>query len=303
MIESDSTVNSDDKSCDNPSGGTMQVGPSFSQVTERFLSTNKRNVLEVVLEKDERGSFTVSETDCAKLLYKLGFDMRPGAQVEGLQICPNGRGVLYITLKDHVDISKYCRYDVIDVTNTGIRATLIKPAGKRESVVTLKGVHPTTADNVIIDYMEKFGKLVSKKIIYGTFSEGPLKGIKNGDRCLKMELMPDNSLGSYHLIEGQRVTIRYAGQLQTCARCLKSARDCKGKGVAKRCEAAGGEKTSFALYISNLWSKIGYVPSSSEGLENSLVNEIQQQVGGEFTPLKVVTSPRGDRAYFLEDGK
>ena len=51
-----------------------------------------KNILEIVLEKDERGSFNVGEIDCAKVMGKLGIDPRPGVHVEGVQICPNGRG-------------------------------------------------------------------------------------------------------------------------------------------------------------------------------------------------------------------
>ena len=148
-VKNKSTVNSETSK----SNATLQNGNSsaiWSKVTGTGLESSKvKNVLEVVLEKDSRGSFVVSETDCARFLSKLGFDMRPGIQVEGVQICPNGRGVLFITLKDNIDITKYCRYEIVDVNTTGVRATLIKPAGKRESVVTLKGVHPNTRDEVI----------------------------------------------------------------------------------------------------------------------------------------------------------
>ena len=60
--------------------------------------------------------------------------------MEAVQICPNGRGVILITLKQGVPIEKFCRHDVIEVTATGIRAVNIKPAGKRDVVVTIKGL-------------------------------------------------------------------------------------------------------------------------------------------------------------------
>ena len=72
----------------------------------------------------------------------MGLDQRPGVHVIGMQICPNGRGVIYITLKRELKIGKYCKYEVIDVTISGGRALLVKPAGKREAVVTLKGIQP-----------------------------------------------------------------------------------------------------------------------------------------------------------------
>ena len=50
-----------------------------------------KNVLEIVLEKDIKGSFVVSESDCARVLGKLKLDPRPGVHVESIQTCPNGR--------------------------------------------------------------------------------------------------------------------------------------------------------------------------------------------------------------------
>ena len=120
-----------------------RVGKSYAALLSSNLpSTWNKNVLEIVLEKDMRGSFNVSEIDCAKVLRKLGLDNRPGVHVESVQICPNGRGVLLITLKKEVPIEMFCRHDVFQVTQSGsIRAVHVKPAGKRDVVVTMKGIH------------------------------------------------------------------------------------------------------------------------------------------------------------------
>ena len=128
-------------------GGTAYR--SWAAVLGRNLAPSlNKNVLEVVLEKDIRGSFTVSETECAHLLRRLGLDSRAGVHIEGCQICPNGRGVIFITLKKEVEIGNFCRYDVLDVTTSGIRAVLVKPAGKREVVVCIKGIHPNSSFGV-----------------------------------------------------------------------------------------------------------------------------------------------------------
>ena len=266
---------------------------SFAAVTSRLLEPAiKKNVLEVILEKDTRGSYNVSDTECARFLAKLGLDMRPGYQIEGVQICPNGRGVIFVTLKKEVDISKFCRYDIIDITSTGIRSIIVKPAGKREVVINMRGIHPNTSDNVVVDYMKNFGKLVSNKVVYGVYTDGPLRGMKNGDRSLKMELLPNINLGSYHVLDGCKVSLKYPGQLQTCARCLKISRECKGNGVARKCEAEGGLKRNFMEYITTLWNEIGYSPhSENSDLEDIESGSVDQQVGGQFTPQKVVSSP------------
>ena len=77
-------------------GGLVGEGPgggkgSLAQLLGSNLPTCwDKNVLEVVLEKDDRGMFMVSQEDCAcaRLLAKLGIDQRPGVHLETVQICP-----------------------------------------------------------------------------------------------------------------------------------------------------------------------------------------------------------------------
>ena len=284
-----------------PGGGVLeQPGSESSSPKKTFASvlgkglapTMDNNVLEVVLEKDTRGSFNVSEIECFNLIRRLGLSQKPGVQVLGVQICPSGRGVIFITLKKEIEIGKYCRYDVMEVTSTGIRAILVKPASKREVVVTLKGIHPNTSDVTVVSYLSKFGQVVSTKVLHSVFSEGPLQGMRNGDRCYKMEIKPDTDLGSYHVLDGQRVSLRYPGQQQTCGRCLKSSKHCRGKGIAKRCEAEGGLKADFSDYIKEVWRKVGYTPEDKDSrkLTEGAHSELVAQEGGEFTPAKVTSS-------------
>ena len=84
------------KSDERASSWAQRIGDSVAQMS--------KNILEVILEKDIKGAFSVSDVDCARLLTKLGLDLRPGLQVEGVQLCPNGRGVILITLKDSINI-------------------------------------------------------------------------------------------------------------------------------------------------------------------------------------------------------
>ena len=271
-------------------GGRGQFRGSWAEMLSRNLPTSwNKNVLEVILEKDQPGSFNVSDIDCARVMKKIGLDQRPGVQVEGIQICPNGRGIILITLMKEVTIEAFCRHEVFEVTSTGIRVINIKPAGKREVVVHVKGLHPNTRDDGIMDYLSKFGKVVTKKVIYGVFGEGPLRGFRNGDRSYKMEIQPSLNLGTYHVLDGQKVTVRYSGQLQTCARCHETARTCRGKGMARRCEAAGGQKVEFSDYILNLWKEIGYSPENVELADlddDAELDSLIQQEGGKFTPVK-----------------
>ena len=242
-----------------------------------------------MLEKDIKGAFTLSDSDYANLLRKIGLDTRPGMNVTSVQICPNGRGVIYITLKDEIDAAKFIRYDVIDVTSAGVRAVNIKAAGKRDVIVTIRGLHPNTKEETVIDYLKLYGDLVSQKVVYGTFPEGPLKGLRNGDRSYKLEIKQGSHLGSYHVLDGQKITVRYPGQQQTCGRCLRPSMVCKGRGVAKRCEVEGGEKADFVDYILDMWSRVGYTPNSTD---TSSLNDIPiQEASEDFTPVKINSSP------------
>ena len=116
----------------------------------------------------------------------------------------------------------------------------------------------------MLTYLNKFAKCVTNKVIHGVFTEGPLRGLKNGDRSYKVEIKPNENIGTYHLIDGQKVTVRYPGQQQTCARCHETAKNCKGDAIARKCETKGGLKIEFCDYIVNLWSKIGYDPCEVE---------------------------------------
>ena len=253
-----------------------------------------KNILEVVLQKDSRGSFNVGDEDCARLIKKLGLDPRPGIHVEAIQICPNGRGVILITLRKEVPADRFCSYDVIEVTSTGIRAVLVRQCGKRESIVTIKGIHPNTRDEIVTDYLVKFGRLVSTKVIHAVFQNGPLKGFKNGDRSFKVEFKQNVNMGTYHVIDGQKVTVRYLGQQQTCARCHQTGQHCPGKGVAKKCEAAGGAKVELTDHVLNMWKEIGYTPRNynlEELPDGAEGDQVAEQVGGDFTPAKANSDP------------
>ena len=220
-------------------------------------------------------------------MKKVGLDTRPGVHVEGVQIYPNGRGVILITLKDNVKIENFCRYDVFDVTESGIRSSMVKPAGKREVVINIKGIHPNTRDNVVLDYLSKFGKLVTTKVVHGVYQEGPLKGMKNGDRSYKTEVKLGENIGSYHVLDGSKVSLRYPEQKQTCGRCHETPQNCKGRGIARKCEAEGGVRIEFCDYILGLWKRIGYSPPSGELESLEDLDHEAEQVGGKFTPVKV----------------
>ena len=110
---------------------------------------------------------------------EAGHRPKPGVHVDSFQICPNGRGVLLISLKKDIPIEDFCRHNVFEVTESGIRAVNVKQAGKQEVVVTWKGIHTNTRDDGVTDYLAKNLRLVTSKVIHGVFGERPLKGLRN----------------------------------------------------------------------------------------------------------------------------
>ena len=132
--------------------------------------------------------------------------------------------MIFLTFKKEIPIERFCGHEVIQVTHSGIRAVQIKPA------VTIRGLHPNTRDDGVMDYLSKFGKITSTRVVRSVYSDGPLKGIGNGDRMYKLELRHNSNLGSYHVIDGQRITARYPGQQPICARCFGMALSWEGYG-------------------------------------------------------------------------
>ena len=69
------------------SGGQRQPGGKVHNSWAEMLSSTlpsswNKNVMECVLEKDDRGPFYVNEKDCARMMQKVGLDTRPGIHVK-----------------------------------------------------------------------------------------------------------------------------------------------------------------------------------------------------------------------------
>ena len=85
-----------------PTDGGGGVPPGQRSWVDVLGSTRppsgNKYVLELVLEKDQRGPFFAKDSECAEVLMKIGINLT--SDVEAVQICPNGRGVIYVTLKN-----------------------------------------------------------------------------------------------------------------------------------------------------------------------------------------------------------
>ena len=134
-------------------------------------SSWNKNVLEIILEKDDRGAFMVSDIECAKLMNKIGLGIS-NEKVEAVQICLIGKGLTVMTLKSHIAIEDFMFSDVIEVSPK-VNVINMKPAGTWKAIVTLRGLHPNSRDQSGLDYLNKFGKVTTTKVVHCYYSEGP----------------------------------------------------------------------------------------------------------------------------------
>ena len=173
------------------------------------------------------------------------------------------------------------RYEV----KAGVRVSHIRSAGQREVILNVKGLHPQTPDSIVFEYLKCMGKVLKTKVVLDTFKEGPLKGLQNGDRKYVVEFFPNISVGTLHIVDGQKVTFSFPGQKRSCFRCLNVSHECPGNGIAKNCEAAGGSRKLLSVHMQEFWTKIKYSPGIPPTTEELAENDddIELQVGGSFT--------------------
>ena len=259
-------------------------GASWASLASKgSLRRLEKNVMEVILEKDDKGGFNTSENDTARLLQKLGVDL--GSHCEMVQICPLGRNVIQVTLKKDVNMEKFFNKEVFEVSS-GVRVSHIRSAGQREVTLLIKGLHPQTPDSIVFEYLKCMGKVEKSKVVLDTFKDGPLKGLQNGDRRYVVEFNPNLAIGTLHIIDGQKVTFSFPGQRRSCFRCLNVSHECPGYGIARECEAAGGSKKLLAMHMQEFWKKINFSPVVAPIVDDASVDPdiIEQQIGGTFTP-------------------
>ena len=108
------------------------------KISERL----KRNVLEISVES--QGYFKLEEDDVAKLMTRLGIDLQFHA--EGYQICPGNSRKIMIWLKDHVDISRFCKDESFRI-NENVRTGLIRPMDRKEVTVMIRNLNFNTPDS------------------------------------------------------------------------------------------------------------------------------------------------------------
>ena len=103
-------------------------------------------------------------------------------------------------------MDKFCKDININVI-PGVMTGLIRPAGKKDVTVTVDGLDFNTPDSFIIDYLNKFGVVLSNAVMYTKYDAGPFKGKFNGERKYQVDFSKSNrQMGTYHIIDGSKVT-------------------------------------------------------------------------------------------------
>ena len=268
-------------------GGPVSGGPSYSSITSINTSVrDKKNILEVRLEKQQGASFNLSMLETENLLKRLSMT---SSQFSGVSPCPEGRPVVLITLAPGVDIARFLHRNECYVVKEGVRTTTIRQEGKKEKVVKVTGLHPNTKDQAVMKYLSAHGTVsVKDKVIHHVFPGEPgstlLAGKENGNRSYIVELKVP--MGSYHIIDGEKVSVRYGGQEWTCARCHQLKRNCPGAAVARNCTA---DRVLLSAHMLEHWQKIGYTPDTDALNEVDELLEVNVQVGGKKPETFVIT--------------
>ena len=250
---------------------------------------DKKNLLEIRLERrDLNIPFNLSQEELDYLLVSLGID---SSHFLGVSCCPEGKGVVYVTLNPAVNIQRFLKKNECFEIKDGIRTSFICPGGKKELSVTISGLHPNTKDQAVIRYLSAHGKVSSTdKIIHHVFPGAPgtsvCAGKLNGNRTFMVEIK--KTMGTYHIIDGEKVSIKYRGQDKTCARCHCTESICPGKAMARDCTA---ERVLLSDHMKEHWAKVGYKPDTQDLTE---VDELDVQVGREEVGLVPVDSLRPD---------
>jgi hypothetical protein len=244
-----------------------------------------RNVLEINLEKDSSVTFINLEPETvAKVLSNLGVDIK--TQVEAVQTCPGNSKKIFVWVKPGVNIANFCKEESLKVSS-GVRTGLIKPMDRKEVTVLIKGLNLNTPDTLVLNYLNLHGKVVSGKVVYDVERNGPLKGVKNGDRKYLVDFTNGINMSSYHLIDGVKVQVFYPGQRKTCGRCHKTALECPGKGFARDCNSP---RVKLSDFMKAHWESIKFEPSSfvlaMEEDEDVSHADIEIKDSQQFTPEK-----------------
>ena len=95
-------------------------------------------------------------------------------------------------------------------------------------------------------------------------------------------------MGSYHIIDGEKVSVKYRGQIRT-------ERDCSGKAVARDCQE---DRVLLSTHMGKHWQEIGFTPANtSTAMEPEEDLEIDVQIGRDKIKKLIQTGPDLTQRY------
>ena len=269
--------------------GNTSLPRSWSSVASYNLSQrNKTNTLEVRLETEEGILCSLNNEEIERLLRRLKL---ASSDFTSVQACPERKNVVYITLSSNINVSRFTEnHSESFILKEGIRTTTLKHACKKDVSVQIFGLHPDTRDETVIKYLNAHGKVDPKvPVIYSVYPGTPgsslLAGKRNGNRIYTMEVR--KNIGNVHIIDGERVSIRYNGQRRTCNRCHEESVKCPGKALAKNCTAP---RIPLSEYMLRYWQSINFSPDNTDFGDD--VEESEKELGE-----NVVTADKTSKTY------
>ena len=204
-----------DKNKVNPSATVLSYADRL-KTNVKFDQRLKRNVLEIEIKKaDKEAEIALNDEIVARVTRSIGLDI--GSQIEGYQVQYGRTPIIHVWCSPGVQLDKYCFSESIAISR-GVSTGRIRPAGKRDVFVSITGLNFNTPDSLVQNYIEKFGgKLVTDRVIYGKFKEGPFTGKFNGERRYQVDFSDSHTnMGSYHILDGHRVRVNFKGNITTC---------------------------------------------------------------------------------------
>ena len=69
------------------------------------------------------------------------------------------------------------------------------------------------------------------------------------------------NIGSAHIIDGEKVSVKYQGQIKTCNKCHQEATTCPGKSLARDCSS---QKILLSEHMTSYWKSINFEPETRE---------------------------------------
>ena len=279
---------------DDNQAGTVQneqgQGPSSyaSLVAGKQRKGRKKlNILDVMLERrDNTVNFNLKKDELARLLFKkMKLDPK-----NILKIDTSGYGKIHIEFKDGVAVDGFTNLPAFDIRDN-LRVKYYTPHHRKETLVTISWLDLETPDEMLVHVFNHFGK-VKSNVMWSKMkqeeSDGELEKLLNnilsGERQLWMEIT--HPLPSYAMIDKRRVKIHHVGQRRTCARCQKSADDCKGNSNARLCEDNGGVKVNVGVAWKDTLASLNYVDWAGEGVDIEEEEQVHAINDGDETAVE-----------------